>query len=81
MKSEKVRIQLDIPIGKYKELFERYIPNDKFRHKGFYDATVEFCKRRAGRDKKFRKEQLLSDMALLRPIIQELIDKGYLHIK
>jgi len=76
--SEIVRIQFDIPIEEYTENYACYIPNDKYRHKAFKDAGLEFCRRREGRDKKHRKEQLLSDMELFRPIIQELIDTGRL---
>lgn len=76
MTPEIIRIQFDIPADEYKRDYAYYIPNDKYRHKAFKDAGLEYCNRKKGRDKKARMEQLESDIVLLTPIIEEMKDRG-----
>ena len=74
------RIQFDIS----DELWERskkYIRKEKLRHDFGHTGFEELVTRREGRDKKYRIERLLQDKRLLRPIIQNMIEKGELVIK
>jgi hypothetical protein len=74
--SEMVKISFDIPIEEYDEKIRPYIRKYKDRHGKAYDAFIEWATRKAGRDQKRKKEQLVSDMELLRPVVQALIDSN-----
>lgn len=70
-----MRIQFDIT----EELWNRiknYVSEEKMRHFVAKEALEEWVTRREGRDKKLREERLLSDVAILRPIIRKMIDDG-----
>lgn len=74
--SEMIRIHYDIPKEEYDKILRPYIRKYKDRHGKAYDALIEWATRKAGRDQKRRKEQLISDARLMAPVIQEAFDSG-----
>lgn len=55
-----------------------YIDDFKHRHKDAKSALLETMRRKKGRDKKRQAELLYSNMMLLLPVIQKMIDEGRL---
>lgn len=75
--SETVRIQFDIEKEKYDKLLAPYIRKYSLRHDKAHDAFLEWAARKAGRDKKHRKEEIISDAALLADAVTLILeDKG-----
>lgn len=70
-----MRIQFDISAELWNRI-KNYVPDEKMRHFVAKEALEEWVTRREGRDKKLREERLLSDVAILRPIIRKMIDDG-----
>ena len=75
-----MRIQFEISA----ELWDRmksYVSDEKMRHYVAKDALEEWITRREGRDRKRQEERIVSDVSLLKPIIQRLFDAGEIRIK
>ena len=72
-----MRVQFELDAALW-DRASRYISDPKMRHMVAHDAFEEWVTRREGRDKKFQKERLASDAELMRPVIQQLIDDGFI---
>ena len=68
-----MRIQFDIS-EKFWQRMNRYVSSEKARHWIARDALEEWITRHESRDKRYRQERLESDIELLLPIIQKMID-------
>ena len=74
-----MRVQFDVE-GVLWERFLHYIVTPKMRHFVARQALEEWINRREGRDKKLQAEQLLAGKRMLKPIIQQMLDAGELHV-
>lgn len=75
-----MRIQFDISPDLWNRM-KNYVSEERMRHFIAKDALEEWITRREGRDKKLREERLISDIAILKPIIQKMFEDGEISIK
>lgn len=71
-----MRVQFELDADLW-DRASRYISDPKMRHMVARDAFEEWVTRREGRDKKFQKERLASDVEMMKTVIEQIVDPVY----
>ena len=71
-----VRIQFDLEDEEW-ERISRFVRNKKSRHDTGYNALMEWCTRKEGRDKRLNEERILKDRKFLEPIVRKIMRGEY----